>query len=225
MADKRTNYFPFVGVDDILKAYDDLQFRDFRNQFTGAALWKAQHPDVETTRTRSTTRRASTARSCHMPKVKDPKTSKIYTSHWQTNPKNYLKETCLHCHTQWTRTQARYVIESMAAHTRARCAKPSSGSSQLVDKFGAGAARPASPRTALKAARAEARRSARATGNGGRPPMARRSTISIWRRSRSRIRRRPRRKASRFWTTRSRPGAAHPPRQRWSRLRAERMRA
>ena len=48
MADKRTNYFPFVDVNNILKAYDDIQFRDFRNQFTGAALWKAQHPDVET---------------------------------------------------------------------------------------------------------------------------------------------------------------------------------
>ncbi|MEO8508956.1 MAG: ammonia-forming cytochrome c nitrite reductase subunit c552, partial [Betaproteobacteria bacterium] len=41
MADKRTNYFPFVDVNSILKAYDGIQFRDFRNQFTGAALWKA----------------------------------------------------------------------------------------------------------------------------------------------------------------------------------------
>ena len=30
-----------------------------------------------------------------MPKVKDAKTGKFYTSHWQTNPRNYLKETCL----------------------------------------------------------------------------------------------------------------------------------
>ena len=48
MADARTNYFPFIDVNNILKAYDGIQFRDFRNQFTGAALWKAQHPDVET---------------------------------------------------------------------------------------------------------------------------------------------------------------------------------
>jgi len=38
MADKRTNYFPFVDVNNVLKAYDGIQFRDFRNQFTGAAL-------------------------------------------------------------------------------------------------------------------------------------------------------------------------------------------
>ena len=30
MADQRTNYFPFVDVNNILKAYDHIQFRDFR---------------------------------------------------------------------------------------------------------------------------------------------------------------------------------------------------
>ena len=80
-----------------------------------------------------------------MPKVKDAKTGKIYTSHWQTNPRNYLKETCLRCHNEWNEKQARYVIDSTeCALSRARCAKPSSGSSQLVDKFERGAERPAS---------------------------------------------------------------------------------
>ena len=114
MADKRTNYFPFVDVNNVLKAYDGIQFRDFRNQFTGAALWKAQHPDVETYYNSTHEKLGIDCAACHMPKVKDAKSGKVYTSHWQTNPKNYLKETCLQCHSQWTEQQARYVIESMA---------------------------------------------------------------------------------------------------------------
>ena len=116
MADKRTNYFPFVQPQDILKAYDHIQFRDFRNQFTGAALWKAQHPDVETYYNSTHEKLGIDCTTCHMPKLKDAKTGKYYTSHWQTNPKNYLKETCLQCHNQWNETQAKYVIESLYAH-------------------------------------------------------------------------------------------------------------
>lgn len=48
MADQRTNHFPRVAVWDITKHYDDLKLRDFRHWLTGALLWKAQHPDVET---------------------------------------------------------------------------------------------------------------------------------------------------------------------------------
>jgi len=62
-----------------------------------------------------------------MPKVKDAKTGKFYTSHWQTNPKRYLKETCLQCHSQWNETQAKYVIESLAAHYQGKVRNASSG--------------------------------------------------------------------------------------------------
>ena len=136
MADPRTNYFPFVDVNNILKAYDGIQFRDFRNQFTGAALWKAQHPDVETYYNSKHDKAGVDCTSCHMPKVKDAKTGKLYTSHWQTNPKNYLKETCLQCHSQWDEKQARYVIESMAAHYQGKVRNAEFWLSQLIGKFG-----------------------------------------------------------------------------------------
>ncbi len=77
MADKRTNYFPFVQPQDILKAYDHIQFRDFRNQFTGAALWKAQHPDVETYYNSTHEKLGVDCTTCHMPKLKDAKTGKL----------------------------------------------------------------------------------------------------------------------------------------------------
>ncbi len=136
MADQRTNYFPFVDVNNVLKAYDGIQFRDFRNQFTGAALWKAQHPDVETYYNSKHEKLGIDCTTCHMPKIKDAKTGKFYTSHWQTNPKNYLKETCLRCHSQWDETQARYVIESMAAHYQGKVRNAEFWLSQLIGKFG-----------------------------------------------------------------------------------------
>jgi len=135
MSDRRTNYFPFVDVNNILKAYDGIQFRDFRNQFTGAALWKAQHPDVETYYNSKHEKAGVDCASCHMPKVKDAKTGKFYTSHWQTNPKRYLKETCLQCHSQWNETQAKYVIESLAAHYQGKVRNAEFWLAQLVGKF------------------------------------------------------------------------------------------
>jgi formate-dependent nitrite reductase cytochrome c552 subunit len=154
MADKRTNYFPFVGVDNILKAYDHIQFRDFRNQFTGAALWKAQHPDVETYYGSTHEKLGIDCASCHMPKVKDPKSGKLWTSHWQTNPKNYLKETCLRCHNQWSETQAKYVIESLYARYQGKVRNAEFWLGQLVNKFGQ-AQLVGVPEDALKAARAK----------------------------------------------------------------------
>jgi nitrite reductase (cytochrome c-552) len=135
MADRRTNYFPFVDVNNILKAYDGIQFRDFRNQFTGAALWKAQHPDVETYYNSTHEKLGIDCATCHMPRVKDTKTGKYYTSHWQTNPKNYLKETCLQCHHQWDEQQARYVIESMASHYQGKVRNAEFWLTQLIGKF------------------------------------------------------------------------------------------
>ena len=163
MADRRTNYFPFVDVNNILKAYDGIQFRDFRNQFTGAALWKAQHPDVETYYNSKHEKAGVDCTSCHMPKIKDAKTGKYYTSHWQTNPKNYLKETCLQCHSQWDEKQARYVIESMAAHYQGKVRNAEFWLAQLDRQVRPGAARRRARGRAQGGAR-EARRRARQLG-------------------------------------------------------------
>ena len=152
MADKRTNFFPFVGPGEILKTYDFIQFRDFRNQFTGAALWKAQHPDVETYYGSKHEKAGVDCTSCHMPKVKDRRTGKFYTSHWQTNPKNYLKETCLQCHSQWDEVQAKYIIESMASHYQGKVRNAEFWLTQLIAKFGQ-AQQVGVPEDALKSAR------------------------------------------------------------------------
>lgn len=135
MADQRTNHFPLKDVWGITQHYTDLGFRDFRHSITGALLWKSQHPDVETFWNSKHDRAGVDCQHCHMPKVTDKKTGKRYTSHWQTSPRNYLKETCLACHGGWSEQQARYVIDSLNAHIQGKTRKAEFWLTRLVDRF------------------------------------------------------------------------------------------
>jgi formate-dependent nitrite reductase cytochrome c552 subunit len=70
-----------------------------------------------------------------MPKVKDRKTGKTFTSHWQTTPKHYIKETCLTCHSDWTEKQAVYVIDSMKSRHQGKLRQAEYALTRFVDKF------------------------------------------------------------------------------------------
>ncbi|MDH5286786.1 MAG: ammonia-forming cytochrome c nitrite reductase subunit c552 [Betaproteobacteria bacterium] len=135
MTDARTNHFPFKKVDEIGKHYTDLKFRDFRHAITGALLWKAQHPDVENYYGSKHQKAGVECSSCHMPKVKDAKTGKTYTSHWQTSPKHYIKETCLACHSEWKAEQAIYVIDSLKNRFFGKLRAAEYALTRFVDKF------------------------------------------------------------------------------------------
>jgi len=135
MTDARTNHFPFKKVDDIGKHYTDLKFGDFRHGITGALLWKAQHPDVENYYGSKHQKAGVECSSCHMPKVKDKKTGKTFTSHWQTSPKHYVKETCLQCHGTWKPEQALYVIDSLKNRHQGKLRQAEYQLTRFVDKF------------------------------------------------------------------------------------------
>jgi len=135
MADGRTNHFPFKPVDEIGKHYADLKFGDFRHGITGALLWKGQHPDVEVFYNSKHQKAGVECSSCHMPKVKDKKTGKTYTSHWQTSPKHYIQETCLTCHSAWSKQQANYAIDSLKNRFEGKKRKAEFWLTRLVDKF------------------------------------------------------------------------------------------
>ena len=151
MGDQRTNHFPFKDVNSIAQHYTDLKFRDFKHGITGALLWKGQHPDVETFWNSKHDQAGVQCQHCHMPKVKD-KAGKVYTSHWQTSPRAYIKETCLTCHAGWKEEQAKYVMDSLNAHIQGKTRKAEFWLVRLVDKFEeAGRARVGED--ALKAAR------------------------------------------------------------------------
>ena len=135
MADQRTNIFPYVNVNEVGKFYTERNFRDFRHAITGALLWKAQHPDVENYYDSKHQKAGVECNQCHMPKVKDAKTGKVYTSHWQTSPKHYVKETCLTCHSAWTEKQARYVMDSLNARVQGKTRKAEYWLTRMIDKF------------------------------------------------------------------------------------------
>ena len=135
MTDARTNHFPFKNVNEIGKHYTDLKFRDFKHGITGALLWKAQHPDVENYYGSKHQKAGVECSQCHMPKVKDAKTGKTYTSHWQTSPKHYIKETCLQCHQGWSEKQANYVIDSLKNKQQGKMRKAEFWLTRMIDKF------------------------------------------------------------------------------------------
>jgi formate-dependent nitrite reductase cytochrome c552 subunit len=135
MTDARTNHFPFKKVGELAKHYSDLKFRDFRHGITGAMLWKGQHPDVENFYGSRHQRGGVECHDCHMPKVKDTQSGKVYTSHWQTSPKHYIKETCLTCHDQWSEKQALYVIDSLKGRFAGKVRKAEFWLVRMIDKF------------------------------------------------------------------------------------------
>jgi formate-dependent nitrite reductase cytochrome c552 subunit len=133
--DQRTNHFPFKDVNQIAKHYTDLKFRDFKHGITGAYLWKGQHPDTENYYNSKHQKAGVECHQCHMPKVKDKKTGKTYTSHWQTSPRNYVKETCKTCHNDWSEKQAIYVMDSLNARYQGKVRKAEFWLTRLVEKF------------------------------------------------------------------------------------------
>jgi formate-dependent nitrite reductase cytochrome c552 subunit len=135
MADERTNHFPLKAVNDIGQHYKDLKFGDFKHAITGAMLWKGQHPDAEIFYNSTHQKQGVECHDCHMPKVKDAKTGKVFTSHWQTSPKHYVKETCLTCHTDWTEKQAVYSIDSLKNKWVGKMRKSEFWLTRLIDKF------------------------------------------------------------------------------------------
>ena len=135
MADGRTNHFPFKDVNQIQQHYNDLKFGDFKHGVTGAMLWKGQHADAETYYNSTHDKKGIECSACHMPKMKDAKTGKTYTSHWQTSPRHYIKETCLTCHKDWTEKQAVYSIDSLKNRWTGKMRKAEFWLTRLVDKF------------------------------------------------------------------------------------------
>ena len=133
--DQRTNHFPFKDVNQIAKHYSDLKFRDFKHGITGALLWKGQHPDTENYYNSKHQKAGVECHQCHMPKVKDKKTGKTYTSHWQTSPRNYVKETCKTCHNDWSEKQAIYVMDSLNARFQGKVRKAEFWLTRMVEKF------------------------------------------------------------------------------------------
>ena len=134
MSDVRTNLFPMVDVTKIDEFYAKVGFKDFKHNVTGAALTKMQHPDVETYWNSTHDKAGVGCADCHMPKMKDKKTGKVYTSHWSTTPRHYMKQTCLQCHKDKTEKQLNRVIDGMKGYYDGKLRE---AESRMTDMFNA----------------------------------------------------------------------------------------
>jgi formate-dependent nitrite reductase cytochrome c552 subunit len=128
-----TNHFPLKDVFAIYDHYNALNFRDFRHQLTGGLLWKAQHPESETYWNSAHDKAGVSCNDCHMPKVRN-RAGRVYTSHWQVSPRNYLGATCLRCHKGMTEQDAVYQIDSIKSFTRGKMRKAEFWIAALIDK-------------------------------------------------------------------------------------------
>jgi formate-dependent nitrite reductase cytochrome c552 subunit len=134
MADRRTNYFPWVNVLDIKKKYEQISFKDFRHALTGTLLTKLQHPETETFWGSVHERNGVECKDCHMPQVKT-KAGKTYTWHGQRSARYMKKDTCVKCHAYWTEEQAEYQIDAIQNYIRGKMTKAEHWLVQLIDKY------------------------------------------------------------------------------------------
>lgn len=129
-----TNIFPWVNADNIEAWYEEAGFRDFTHNLTGAKLVKMQHPDVETYFGSVHDKAGADCASCHMPKVKG-EDGKVYTNHWATSPKNYVKETCLSCHTDKNEKQMVMAIDAMKGHFDGKVREAEARMNEMFNAF------------------------------------------------------------------------------------------
>lgn len=135
MTDRRTNHFPYKDVFGLYEHYkNQINFLDFKHGLTGGLLWKAQHPESESFYNSKHAKAGVGCDDCHTPKVKN-KAGKEFTSHFAATPKVQLKETCLKCHSKWSKEEAIYVIDSVKAHIRGKMRKAEFWLSALIDKI------------------------------------------------------------------------------------------
>ncbi len=132
--DPRTNVFPWKNVFDVLKFYDEINFRDYRHPVTEANLIKFQHPETETFFESKHERAGATCADCHMAKTKN-KAGKVYTSHFVVSPRENIKGTCLKCHKDWDEKKAIYTIDSVKNYVKGKIRKSEYWLAQFIDKF------------------------------------------------------------------------------------------
>jgi nitrite reductase (cytochrome c-552) len=101
VGDKKVLNFPWkdgTRIDQILKYYNDLEFKDWEYPETGIPMLKAQHPEYEMFTAGSTHYKAGVAcADCHMPYVRDGAAK--YSSHDVHSPLLNPEQACGQCHT------------------------------------------------------------------------------------------------------------------------------
>jgi nitrite reductase (cytochrome c-552) len=134
LTDRRANHFPMRNVLDVLEHYDDLNFRDFRHEVTGARLVKLQHPEMETYWGSVHERAGVKCADCHMPKETNA-AGQQFTSHQQVRPRHHVEQSCLPCHPDSSVEEKVYQIDTVRNYTRSKQRKAEYHLSVLIDTY------------------------------------------------------------------------------------------
>lgn len=175
--DRRTNHFPLKNALGLYDHYfKDLKFVDFVNKFSGAKLWKGQHPEFETYYNSVHDKIGVSCAQCHM-SVNEKNGKLESTSHFVQSPRYTLETTCLtsDCHgngaekhdnwkgkdpnvvkasTNWTVEDAKYSIDSIKTYTTGKMRKAEFWLAELIDAI-AEAERMGVDKAAIEAARVQ----------------------------------------------------------------------
>ncbi len=85
-----------LSIDNIDAYYDQIAFKDWVDQDTGAPMIKIQHPDYETWSTSVHARSGVTCADCHMPYVREGAVK--LSDHWVRSPLTDISQSCQPCH-------------------------------------------------------------------------------------------------------------------------------
>lgn len=89
-----------MGVDEMEKYYDEIEFADWTHKISGTPMLKAQHPGYETFVTGVHAKRGVSCADCHMPYKTEGGVK--FTDHKIQSPLNNIENSCGVCHREKT---------------------------------------------------------------------------------------------------------------------------
>lgn len=95
----KTLTFPWnngIHIDQIFQRYQDIGFRDWTHENTGARVLKAQHPEFDIWSNSVHAANGVSCADCHMPYTRDGATK--VTDHHIQSPLNTVNASCMTCH-------------------------------------------------------------------------------------------------------------------------------
>lgn len=89
-----------MGMEDMEKYYDDMDFKDWTHKLSKAPMLKAQHPGYEVYLTGVHAKRGVSCADCHMPYKSEG--GQKFTDHHIQSPLNNVTNSCQVCHREET---------------------------------------------------------------------------------------------------------------------------
>src|SRR5690606_34640381 len=138
-ATKETLFFPWskgLTIEEIEAVYDDhlfpdgTPFFDFRHGETGAAIYKAQHPEFELWSQGVHARSGVSCSDCHMPYERQG-AMKVST-HWVRSPLLNLNNACQTCHNV-SEDELREKVEAIQGRTEALIERAAAAMTDMLD--------------------------------------------------------------------------------------------